>query len=134
MLPFTQAHAEVATKLTAPAAVLIGQLQTFDLKHMADHYTRTYTDLLRAASQVKATESAAISDMVDDVLTSTNELFAIYLIPDDKRSKLARVFAARPPLNKTRAEQAIKNQADAIRRLEAAAAQTEGRRRRLSWR
>ena len=133
MLPFTQAHAEAATKLIAPAAVLMGQLQTFDLKHMSDHYTGTFTDLLRAASQVKATESAAISDMVDDVLAATNELFAIYLIPDDKRPKLARVFAQRPPLNKTGAHQAIKNQADAIRRLEAAAAQPEGRRGPPRW-
>jgi hypothetical protein len=120
MLPFSQAHARVATQMTAPLAILTKQLQPFDLKHMAEHYSAAFTALLRAASQLKATQSEEIAQLVDGVLSATDRLFTVYLIPEDKRSAITQQLAPRPPLDRAEADLAITDHGNAIRSLEAA--------------
>lgn len=117
--PFTQAHAYETSKPTSPVAILLGQLQPFDVIHMADTYREQFTGLLRCASHIKATADARTCQLVDDVVSKTTRLFDVYVNGTDSRSLVSRLRASRPPLDEVEARKAVDEQAAAIRSLEA---------------
>lgn len=96
---YVNAHATKAAQLGAGPAILLRQLQPFDLRDMASSLATNLTTLMRAGGHLVANEGGVVQAQVDDIISTTVEIVVGYLDPVESRMKYAKWFSPVPPVD-----------------------------------
>ena len=119
LLPFTQSHADGATRKIALPSLVLGFLQPFNLERMADQYSERFNGLFSAAAALRATGDEELERHADAVVETTMHLFEAYMATDRDRSRWEQWHRPRA-LDAAKVKEAADQHFKAVRGLESA--------------